>query len=74
MTSRLKTFGLIALIGFIAGVIAQAIITYVIPWMQDVLPSLAELGSFMIAGVAGAVVAVAIVGIWAYTSGRRDTY
>jgi hypothetical protein len=74
MNSRLKVFGLIALIGFVAGVIAQATATYFIPWLILVLPSLASLTSFVIAGFAGAVLTVAIVGAWAYMTGKKDSY
>ena len=33
MNSRLKIFGLIALLGFVAGIIAQVTATYIIPWL-----------------------------------------
>ncbi|MCL2359586.1 hypothetical protein [Candidatus Bathycorpusculum sp.] len=74
MTSRLKTFGLIALIGFIAGVLVQVTATYVIPWLVEVLPSLAKISPFLIAGFAGAILTVAGVCIWAYVTGNRNTY
>ncbi len=74
MNSRVKIFGLIALLGFVAGVIAQVTATYVIPWLAIVLPSLASLTSFLVAGFAGAVLTVAIVGIWAYMTGKKDPY
>jgi hypothetical protein len=74
MNSRLKVFGLIALIGFVAGVLAQVTATYVIPWLALVLPSLATFSSFLVAGFAGAILTVAIVGIWAYATGRKDPY
>jgi hypothetical protein len=74
MNSRLKVFGLIALIGFVAGVLAQVTATYVIPWLAIVLPSLATVSSFLVAGFAGAILTVAIVGIWAYATGKRDPY
>jgi hypothetical protein len=72
--SRLKVFGLIALIGFVAGVLAQVTAIYVIPWLALTLPSLAALSGFLVAGVAGAVLTVAIVGIWAYMTGKKDPY
>ncbi|MDR0373170.1 MAG: hypothetical protein LBI79_06395 [Nitrososphaerota archaeon] len=74
MTSRLKTFGLIALIGFIAGILVQVTATYIIPWLADVLPSLAAISSFLIAGLAGAILTVAGVCIWAYATGKRNSY
>ena len=74
MNSRLKVFGLIALVGFVAGVLAQVTATYLIPWLIIVLPSLASLTSFMVAGFAGAVLTVAIVGAWAYMTGKKEQY
>ncbi len=74
MNSRVKIFGLIAILGFVAGVIAQVTATYVIPWLAIVLPSLASLTSFLVAGFAGAVLTVAIVGIWAYMTSKKDPY
>ena len=74
MNSRLKMFGLIALLGFVAGIIAQVTATYFIPWLILVLPSLAGLTSFVVAGFAGAILTVAIVGAWAYMSGRKEPY
>ena len=74
MNSRFKIFGLIALLGFVAGVIAQVTATYFIPWLILVLPSLAGLTSFMVAGFAGAVLTVAIVGAWAYMTSKKDPY
>ena len=40
MNSRLKIFGVIALLGFVAGIIAQLTAVFVIPWMISVLPLL----------------------------------
>jgi hypothetical protein len=74
MNSRFKIFGLIAVVGFVAGVLAQVTATYLIPWLVVVLPSLAGLSSFVVAGAAGAVLTVAIVGAWAYMSGKKDPY
>ena len=74
MNSRLKIFGLIAVLGFVAGVIAQVTATYLIPYLIAVLPSLAGLTSFMVAGFAGSILTVAIVGAWAYMSGKKEPY
>ena len=74
MSSRFKIFGLIALIGFFAGVIAQVTATYFIPWLVSILPLLGGLTSFMISGFAGAVLTVAIVSVWAYMTGRKEPY
>jgi hypothetical protein len=72
MNDRLKVFGVIALLGFMAGIIAQLAATYFIPWMISILPMLGGLTSFMISGFAGAILTVALVGAWAYMTGRNS--
>jgi hypothetical protein len=72
MGDRFKIFGIIAVLGFMAGVIAQLAATYFIPWMISILPMLGGLSSFMISGLAGACLTVALVGAWAYMTGNRE--
>lgn len=72
MNDRIKVFGIIALVGFMAGVVAQVAATYFIPWMIAVLPSLAGLTSYMVTGMAGAVLTVALVGVWAHLTNRNQ--
>ncbi|MCW4017135.1 MAG: hypothetical protein NWF00_00390 [Candidatus Bathyarchaeota archaeon] len=71
MGDRLKVFGVIALLGFMAGVIAQLAATYFIPWMLSVLPMLGGITSFLISGTIGACITVAFVGAWAYFKGNQ---
>ena len=73
MSDRLRVFGIVALLGFMAGIIAQVTATYVIPWLISVLPLLGGLTSFMISGFAGAILTVALVSVWAYLTGNRET-
>ncbi len=42
MSSKVKVFGLIALLGFIAGIVAQVFATFVIPWIQENWPDLGQ--------------------------------
>ena len=72
MSDRLRVFGIVALLGFMAGVIAQVTATYIIPWLITVLPLLGGLTSFMISGFAGACLTVALVSVWAYLTGHRE--
>ncbi len=72
MNDRLKIFGIIAFVGFLAGVVAQVAATYFIPWMIEILPSLAGLTSYMVTGMAGAVLTVAMVGLWAHFTSRNQ--
>jgi hypothetical protein len=74
MNSRLKIFGLIALLGFVAGIIAQLTAVYLIPWMITVLPLLGGATTYMISGFAGAILTVVIVGAWAYMTGKKEPY
>jgi hypothetical protein len=74
MSSRLKVFGVIALLGFMAGVIAQVTATYFIPWMVSILPLLGGMTSFMLSGFAGAILTVVLVSAWAYITGKKDPY
>ncbi len=74
MNSRLKVFGVIAVLGFLAGVIAQVAIVYFIPWLMAVLPLLGGATSFIISGFAGACLTVVLVSVWAYMTGKKDPY
>lgn len=70
----MKVFGLIALLGFVAGIIAQLCATFVIPWFVEILPLLGSATTYLISGVAGAVLTVALVSVWAYVTGKKDPY
>ncbi len=74
MNSRLKIFGLIALLGFVAGIIAQLTATFFIPWLISALPALAGASTYLISGFAGACLTVVLVGAWAYMTGNKDPY
>jgi hypothetical protein len=74
MNSRLKVFGVIAILGFIAGVIVQVTAVFVIPWLLAVLPLLGGATTFIISGFAGACLTVALVSAWAYMTGKKDPY
>ena len=74
MASRLKIFGAIAVLGFIAGVIAQVTAVYFIPWLLAILPLLGGLTSFIISGFAGACLTVVLVSVWAYLTQKKQPY
>jgi len=71
MGERLRVFGIIALLGFMAGVIAQLTADYVIPWLMVVIPALMEV-KFLVSGFAGAVLTVVLVTVWAHFAAKRD--
>ncbi len=74
MNSRLKIFGIIALLGFMAGIIAQLTAAVIIPWLITVLPLLGGATTYLISGFAGACLTVVLVGVWAYMTGKKDPY
>jgi hypothetical protein len=74
MAGKVKIFGLIALLGFVAGIIAQLCATFVVPWFVEILPLLGSATTYLISGVAGAVLTVALVSAWAYMTGKKDQY
>ena len=74
MNSRLKVFGVIAILGFIAGIIAQLTATVVIPWLVTVLPLLGGITNYLVSGFAGACLTVVLVSVWAYMTSKKETY
>jgi len=72
MGERLKIFTFVAILGFIAGVIAELTIEYVIPWLAAVLPVIFSV-RYVLAGLAGAFLTLIIVSVWAYVTGPRET-
>jgi hypothetical protein len=72
MGDRLKIFGIVALLGFMAGVIAQLTAEFVIPWLISILPALGGLTTYMISGFAGALLTIGIISAWAYLTGNRN--
>jgi len=71
MGERLKVFGLVALLGFMAGVIAQLTADYIIPWLMVVIPALVQI-RFVVSGFAGAALTLVLVSAWAYFTGNKD--
>jgi hypothetical protein len=65
MGERLRVFGIIALLGFMAGVIAQLTADYIIPWLMVVIPALVQI-RFVVSGFAGAALTLVLVSIWAH--------
>jgi hypothetical protein len=71
MGDRLKVFGIVAVLGFMAGVIAQVTAEYIIPWLMIVLPALINI-KWVVSGFAGAALTLVLVSIWAYMTGNRE--
>ena len=71
MGDRLRIFGLVAVLGFMAGVIAQLTADYIIPWLMVVIPALVQI-RFVVSGFAGAALTLVLVSVWAYFTGNKD--
>jgi hypothetical protein len=74
MTSRLKIFGVIAVLGFFAGVIAQLTAAIIIPWLITFLPLLGGITNYVISGFAGACLTVVLVSVWVYMTSKKEPY
>ncbi|MEM0008356.1 MAG: hypothetical protein QW660_09250 [Candidatus Bathyarchaeia archaeon] len=72
MAGRFKIFALIALLGFIAGVIADLTAEYVLPKLLTILPQIFRV-RYVLSGFAGAVLALIIVATWAYATSSSKT-
>jgi len=71
MNDRFKIFGVVAILGFMAGVIAQLSADYLIPWLVVVVPALVQI-RFVVSGFAGACLSLLLIGAWAYISGPPE--
>ena len=71
MGERLKVFGLVAILGFMAGIIAQLTADYVIPALLEIVPQLVQI-RFLVSGFAGACLTLVLVSAWAYITGSTE--
>ena len=68
MNERFKVFGLVAILGFIAGVIADFTSEYIIPALMAILPAFFS-ARYILSGLAGACLTLVLVSVWAYITG-----
>lgn len=71
MGERFKIFGLVAILGFMAGVIADLTAEYVIPALMTILPAFLN-ARYILSGLAGACLTVVLVSVWAYITGSTE--
>jgi hypothetical protein len=71
MGERFKIFVLVAILGFLAGVIAQLTADYVIPALMVILPQLVQV-RFLVSGFAGACLTLVLISVWAYVRGSPE--
>jgi hypothetical protein len=73
MSERYKVFAFVALLGFMAGVIAQVTADYLIPALLTILPELIQI-RFLVSGLAGACLTLILVSVWAYITGSPERH
>ncbi|NWF87564.1 hypothetical protein HXY32_07150 [Candidatus Bathyarchaeota archaeon] len=71
MNERLKVFMLVALLGFLAGVIADLTAEYIIPGLLVILPAFLN-ARYVLSGLAGACLTLMLVSVWAYITGTPE--
>ena len=71
MNERFKVFGFVAILGFMAGVIADLASTYVIPALMAILPAFLN-ARYLLSGFAGACLTLVLVSVWAYITGSSE--
>jgi len=71
MSDRIRIFAMVALLGFMAGIIAQLTADYIIPWLLVVVPQLVQI-RFLVSGFAGACLTLVLISVWAYVAGPPE--
>jgi len=72
LNERIKVFGIVAILGFIAGVIADVTAEYIIPALMQILPAFLQV-RYILSGLAGAFLTLIVVSVWAYITGPSET-
>jgi lipid-A-disaccharide synthase-like uncharacterized protein len=71
MGDRVKMIATFALLGFVAGIVANFTGKFVIPWLSSfVLPNIGM--DWVLSGVAGALITIGLVTAWAYMTGPEQ--
>ncbi len=71
MGERLKMIVTFAVLGFVAGMVANFTGKFVIPWLSTfVLPAIGI--DWVLSGVAGAMITIGLVTAWAYMTGPEQ--
>jgi len=67
MSERIKVLGIFAILGFVAGVIANFTYHYVLPVLFAIFPQILSV-EWILSGFAGAILTVFVMSLWAYAS------
>jgi len=69
MSERIRILGVFAILGFVAGVLANVAYHTVLPVLLAVLPQIQA--EAILSGFAGAVLTMLVLVLWSYLSGPR---
>jgi len=72
MSERLKILGLFVVLGFIAGILANFGYNLIAPVIMTSFPQVLR-ADWILSGVAGAILTLLVVVVWAYLSGRSES-
>ena len=67
MSERIRMLGIFAVLGFIAGVVANFTYHYVLPVIFAIFPQIFS-AEWVLSGLAGAILTICIMFAWAYAS------
>ncbi|UCE16496.1 MAG: hypothetical protein JSV12_02465 [Candidatus Bathyarchaeota archaeon] len=67
MSERIKVLGMFAVLGFVAGVVANFTYHYVLPVIFAIFPEIFRV-EWILSGFAGAILTLSIMLVWAYAS------
>jgi len=67
MSERIKILGMFAILGFIAGIIANFTYHYVLPVLLAIFPEILSV-EWVLSGFAGAILTIVIMLVWTYAS------
>lgn len=70
MSERIKMLGIFAILGFVAGILANFAYHTVLPTILAIFPEMLQ-AEWMMSGIAGAILTMVVLVLWAYLSGSR---
>lgn len=70
MSERIKILGIFAILGFLAGMLANFAYHTVLPTILAIFPEMLQ-AEWVLSGFAGALLTMLVLVLWAYLSGPR---
>jgi len=70
MSERIKIIGLFAILGFVAGMLANFAYHTILPTILAIFPQMLQ-AEWMLSGFAGAILTMLVLVLWAYLSGSQ---